>query len=487
MLFMSMNNISVHAQFNSDNLYFGEGIILNKNTQSIDSGQFGFSASANSINIQTGNYIFTDGFRVYNFQNQIIDAGDSLAIFITPFDIDTNGNYLFSSNSVMSSILLPYPENNNHFVLFSNMRSNSSGIQGWMENRMGINYSVIDMNQNGGLGKVIQKNIQLVHDTVCQGICAIQHANGRDWWIFTRKPQSGKMYRILLDPTGIHLDSIPLHLPDGYGCYTSQLAFSPSGNYFANMLSGPNLNIVQLFSFDRCTGDFTFIKEWPIDNGVFGNPLGIAFSPNEQFLYYAIDHTIVHVGYLFQTDLTISIPDVTTIYTIANRRVTSFTLMDSSIYFAEDFHLPVTIHDSTNMYLSEIKYPNQGYPTCIVIPHSFYLQGRRNFSCLPNNVNFSLGPVTGSACDTLNLGVHELEPVNLGISPNPATNSISIQCSKYMSSITVTDALGRVCLQQTGNTQMMEMDITSLQPGCYFITAKNKNNEVVANGKFVKE
>ena len=45
-------------------------------------------------------------------------------------------------------------------------------------------YAIIDMNQNGGLGKVISKKNLLYKGTFGGGrITACRHANGRDWWL----------------------------------------------------------------------------------------------------------------------------------------------------------------------------------------------------------------------------------------------------------------------------------------------------------------
>lgn len=40
-------------------------------------------------------------------------------------------------------------------------------------------------------------------------------------------------------------------------------------------------------------------------------------------------------------------------------------------------------------------------------PFSFYLGGKRAYCGLPNNPNYELGPLTGSVCDTLTVGITE--------------------------------------------------------------------------------
>ena len=43
------------------------------------------------------------------------------------------------------------------------------------------------MSANGGLGEVIQKNVQLHNYKSADGLTAIKHGNGRDWWIINRR------------------------------------------------------------------------------------------------------------------------------------------------------------------------------------------------------------------------------------------------------------------------------------------------------------
>ncbi|MBK8875688.1 MAG: hypothetical protein IPN13_17965 [Bacteroidetes bacterium] len=48
----------------------------------------------------------------------------------------------------------------------------------------GFWYSVVDLNQNGGLGAVVQKNVQMTNYQASDCVTAVKHGNGRDWWVF---------------------------------------------------------------------------------------------------------------------------------------------------------------------------------------------------------------------------------------------------------------------------------------------------------------
>jgi hypothetical protein len=50
----------------------------------------------------------------------------------------------------------------------------------------GFAYSKIDMNLNGGLGDVSQKNVILNNVRNADCLTGIKHANGHDWWVISK-------------------------------------------------------------------------------------------------------------------------------------------------------------------------------------------------------------------------------------------------------------------------------------------------------------
>jgi polyhydroxybutyrate depolymerase len=84
--------------------------------------------------------------------------------------------------------------------------------------------------------------------------------------------------------------------------------------------------------------------------------------------------------------------------------------------------------------------------------------------------------------------VTDIEKQNLAISmyPNPAHTVLNIRLDNEISlaSIAITDVLGKVILSET--TETNNINIEHLQAGIYFLTVKNKANQV-ANVKFIKD
>ena len=87
-----------------------------------------------------------------------------------------NGDSIVGQGWFYELVIVPNPSGNNTFYLFSIGVTNSGDS--------GLYYSVVDMNLNGGLGAVTQKNIRLQPFKIDDGLTAIKHGNGRDWWLF---------------------------------------------------------------------------------------------------------------------------------------------------------------------------------------------------------------------------------------------------------------------------------------------------------------
>ncbi|MBK7683830.1 MAG: T9SS type A sorting domain-containing protein [Bacteroidetes bacterium] len=70
-------------------------------------------------------------------------------------------------------------------------------------------------------------------------------------------------------------------------------------------------------------------------------------------------------------------------------------------------------------HLHEINYPDSVGLACDVQQHAINL-GVWHFRSVPNHPNYNLGPVVGSVCDSLSVGIEEQEyDFHFGISPNP--------------------------------------------------------------------
>jgi hypothetical protein len=364
---------------------------------------------------------------------------------------DANGNFLMSSNGVWianalndtmqngaglnpgyyvnswpngllipyGNILLPYPGDSNRYVLFHQTRLDPNS------SLHGIYKTEINITLDGGLGAVISKNDSVVVDYLSWGIAACKHANGRDWWIvFMQENNSDSVYKVLLTPGGI--EKIELQSL-GYQPYPwengSQITFTRDGSKFIYTTYDDPINknsYLVLADFDRCTGEFSNTQTLWIGSGAY--LWGLAFSPSGKYAYtctsnsiYQIDTDNLSVQVVANYDGFISgLPP--------NCCPTSF----FNMYLAANGKIYITSGSSVQ-HIHEMNYPDSAGTACDVQQHNINL-GIWNFRSVPNHPNYYLGPVTGSLCDSLNLGIAEQGKHDfcLSISPNPSNGTFKI-------------------------------------------------------------
>ena len=301
------------------------------------------------------------------------------------------------------SLVLPIPEKENEYLLFH--ADNGYSYEHLNDVSYGLYYSKIDMQANGGLGAVVEKKIPILIDTLDYGkVTATKHANGRDWWILVGKAYSDSFYRILLTPNGAQVmgsQHIGHAIFEGGG----QAVFSPDGRYYAqsdaiswNNEEGGYLNF---FEFDRCTGLLSNPRQ--VWNNRYHLGLGVAFSPNSRFLYD------VNISYIYQYDLWAT--DVLGSQTLVGYNDSLFydyRFVPTDFYHAQlapDGKIYINSGWS-NYYLHTIERPNQKGVACRFDKLGFDLPTYN--VTLPNYPYFRLGPLDGSACDTLGIDNHPL-------------------------------------------------------------------------------
>lgn len=256
-------------------------------------------------------------------------------------------------------------------------------------------YTTIDMNQNNGLGKVTEKNKLLISDWLWLGkLTAVQHGNGRDWWALERQWLTNMYYKVLVSPNGVEVADTMVAgtaVPEGL----AQAVFSPDGSKYA-VVNGYRIDstYIQIFDFDRCTGELS--NEVVIFHGSTIYAVGLAISPNSRFLYFSARNTLYQYD-LWADDIAAS-EEIVGIYDgFTDPFQTSFFLAQ----LAPDGKIYITPTNGTP-YLHVIEKPNEKGLACDFRQHAVHL-GSYNGTGLPNNPNYRLGPLDGSPCDTLGI------------------------------------------------------------------------------------
>jgi hypothetical protein len=447
------------AQFRGNNWIFGDSIYMHFNSTNpplIGSLNSDIGEAFASISDSTGNLLFYSGGRF---------GGNHYATYL----YDQYGNYMTSSSGMnghasatQGQIILPVPESAHLFYLF--VITWDSVVQ-----RTKLDYNIIDMSLNGGIGDVTLKNVLLCDTILCEMMNAVKHANGRDWWLILHQGFSSNYLLYLITPAGIsgpYIQSIGMNIKDLiYG----ESIFSEQGNRFIQAVQDGNL---QLYDFDRCTGMLSNCRQLGDSlYSTYGGYYGCSFSPDGNRLYasYWKDS-------LFQFDILSS--------DVKASRFLLYTFSSSSYGFgqhqlAEDGKIYLTsltwlappLNDTINTTLSIIEDPDSLGTSCNFNPFSLTMDGRYTIIGLPNNPNYALGPVAGSVCDSLTAAVDEKQSKNnFTIYPNPADAFFTIRSAGVQKAkITVTDARGNRVMQEWMLNGRKTFTITDLPPGIYIV------------------
>ncbi|MDP1818005.1 MAG: hypothetical protein Q8K92_26370 [Leadbetterella sp.] len=240
----------------------------------------GFIDNNTVISDAYGSFIAAfNGYWINDASGKIMINGDSIWFETLPY------LYGYSDDDLpQGGMFLPWPNHPDSILLFYTSQGNVAWPTSFDLASLNLFYATIRKSGNNGKGAVIERRNTIINDTIQYGrLSAVQHANGRDWWILINERFSNRFYRLLLDPNGVHkLDSQIVSLPiiDGLG----QAVFSPDGNFYAikNSVGVDVGNSVDVFHFDRCSGYLS--DQYQIQND--GSSLGgVAFSSNSKYLY----------------------------------------------------------------------------------------------------------------------------------------------------------------------------------------------------------
>ena len=354
---------------------------------------------------EEGNLLFySNGVFLNDASHNQMENGDDINVWET-----------FGQDVPQGALVLPYPDDPDKYILFHEVDTAVDGIGITIT---ALEYSIIDMTSNNGLGTVILKKEPLLVDTLDYGkLTAVKHANGRDWWMVVQELNSNNYYRILISPEGVEvvgIQTIGEDVETGFG----GAVFSPDGNFYAriDLVGGAWLpDFLSIYEFDRCTG----LLANPLNNinlGAWSGAGGVAVSYNSRFLY------VSHYNDIYQFDLWASdiIASQTTVAEYDGFEE-PFPTRFYQMQLAPNGKIYVSIPSSV-WYLHEIHNPNNQGLACNVTQHSLRLPTVNAFS-IPNFPNYRLGPIDGSPCDSL--GIDNL-PVAGFRSDNDTLNTLKV-------------------------------------------------------------
>ncbi len=320
--------------------YFGNNAGLNFNTTTPTALTNGLTANADNtstISDLNGNLLFyTNGISVWNKNHLIMPNG---------------GGLVGSFTAGQCALIVPVPCSQNKYVIFHVTDYVAPG---------NLNYTVVDMSLNFGLGDVVvgQKNISLGTGWT-EKLCAYYNPIGNFYWVFSHKWSSDQFVAFKVDNSSIASQSVISSIGSIHNCGTysgvhdamGQLTISPDGTKLVNALTCQNK--FELFDLNINTGVLSNSISIPGNVGG-GSAWGTAFSPDSKKLYV----NSIFGQSVFQYDLntytqSAIVASKYTLYTSGSNGY-NFGYMelgpDNKVYIAKPSASNITVINSPNSY-----------------------------------------------------------------------------------------------------------------------------------------
>jgi hypothetical protein len=440
------------------------------------SGPVGFIANS-SISDSAGKLLlFSFGEDIRNKYGGLVAGGTEIT-----YGIDLPGD---SSNSdgwdphSQGALFLPRPGSATQFYLF---------IKDWDSTYNGqpsrVTATLTDITANNDSGKVLRATQVIMQGNMLSDarMTACQHANGRDWWLINHQYLTNVIYTHLITPDSIYGPfeqsiGLPGLEPDDAGWSI----FSPEGSTFATATEG--MGAITLLDFDRCSGTFSNFRQINTVAADSGNYFNLAFSLNGRFLY-ASDYR-----YLEQYDLEDSDINASRVQLVHD--TAGFPLIYQMVLMPNGkiYQVGFTVIDSM---LSVIDSPDVKGLGCGFHLRSVLVANSLEMTNVPNFPTYNLGPVKGSACDTLNTGI--ITPTqgenSIRVFPIPAADNVNIITSLNPDESGIIElynieGVKMREIQVTGGTITSILQIDNLADGVYLYYL-HTNQQYYARGKLV--
>ncbi|MFA7274478.1 MAG: T9SS type A sorting domain-containing protein [Crocinitomicaceae bacterium] len=423
----------------------------------------------------TGTLLFyTDGYNIYDSTNNVMQYGNGAGL----------------NNSLTQTIIIKKPGSNSIYYMFTPDMQGGLVYNAMYPNSRGLNYALVDMSLNGGLGSVVSIFNSLKDTSNCEKLTAVYHSNGQDVWLIGHEYGNNNFFSFLITSSGINY--VPVISSVGPVVHTWQSGSPGSSNYDAigEMKASPNgskLAFTSYYNGTSCLVDFdksTGVVSNPIPLEIESGGYGVTFSPDNLKLYISGVDTNTgapnysYNGKIFQFDVSSNYQTTiqnsrTTIYTDPNGMFRSLKLgIDGKIY--------VSRGNNPN-YLGVINNPNGGGLFCNYAHDGKYLSGLQGRWGLNNSIEDS------SFC-TLETNTLELKSMfYCTIYPNPFSLQTVLQTNISLNNanLTVHDYFGQIVSQiKNINGQTIIFERRDLKSGVYFIDF-TQDNQLISMQKLV--
>lgn len=360
-----VGSASAQVPANARNWYFGNGAgvtFSGGSPQFLPNGQLRSMEGCASQSDANGQLLFyTDGSTIWNRNHEIM-----------PGAVNLGGG----SRSTQSALIVPYQNSNDQFYVFSVAGLNQSS---------GIQYAIVNMNLNGGLGGLSVKNKPLLSPS-SEKITTIYHCNNLNHWIITHELTTNAFRVYLLNDNGLILTPKVYNVGSIHqSLYRAGSPHRESKGYMKPSHDGKLLAVavsdsveggfLELFDFDNQSGAISNARklEVPATVGAYG----LEFSPDNSLIYLST-LSRKNVYQIRVSDLAVTATLTVQAQRNASAGVGALQIgPDGKIYGSQP----------GEDYLLAINQPNQVGAGCDLVSQGVYLGGRTALAGLPFNVD----------------------------------------------------------------------------------------------------
>jgi hypothetical protein len=494
------NGTVLYAQFNNNYWAFGDSVGINwanPASPTLFNSKVRGRGSCVSLSDSIGIRIYSHS----NYTTALFNQSKTYNRFDVPIP---SSDSLYVEGWYHEMLLIPHPGNDSLVYLLT------IGVNTFD----GLYYTLINYKANSDSGQVIQKNVALQQVPAFDGLTAVQHGNGRDWWVLFKEWDGAGLtgnnitYKYKVDVNGISqysAQSIGSNNSTGLG----QICI----NKLSNKIAFVNLRgLVSIYDFDRCSGQLSqpITIEAERSSSPYPYYISAAFSPDDSKLYVMSVSPANLPGEsdtLFQYDLIApNIPaskQIIYIYPTYESGMGNMKMApDNKIYITAADEIasipyPDSLFTTINNNLSVINYPDSLGAACNFQPFSFNLGAGRTYFGLPNNPDYELGAWVGSPCDTLSVGLSpNPSPEERGAIMqawfNPEWNMIHVNASKLKGKsgvLRLFDVEGRVVVEREvdvmgGGYFTGEINMNEIASGVYIVSLTTEQDKL--QGKILK-
>ena len=209
---------------------------------------------------------------ISNQEGQLLFYTNGETVYTSGHTVMSNGNGLASSGtSTQSSIIIPKPDSNKYYIFTTDFDGNPNGFE----------YSIVNMDLEGGLGKVETKNIKLINSPLSEKVTACSHSNEDDYWVITHTSGDTSFYSYKISSAGLS-GPVITSIGSTHNTARGYMKTSPDCTKLISLLYDED--IIDIFDFESSAGtlsNFMTITGKTFDVG----PYGLEFSSDSSKFY----------------------------------------------------------------------------------------------------------------------------------------------------------------------------------------------------------